>query len=148
VCGDELGINLGGIPPRMTRQDRCVLRHHLVSMLVDIADRRLNLSRAEVKERGDFVSVPTCLVIIENIVNGDTRSYDARRAPNFDNLRFGHGRRSPQHVTLTTGLPTSTSGAKLIRSCQSISSSCIKIGPDQHQGLVFELPTSTPVCHR
>jgi len=56
----------------MAREDVLVLRHHVVSMIFDILNGRLDLPRAQVKERGDFVSVPSRLVIIENIVNGDS----------------------------------------------------------------------------
>ncbi len=66
------GLKLGWIPSSMACEDLLVLCHNLVSMILDIPNGRFDLTRTEVKKRGDFVSVPSRLVVIENIVNGDS----------------------------------------------------------------------------
>src|SRR5437764_11310513 len=88
VSGVELGLELGWVSPCVACEHLRVIRHDLVPMFLDITNRRLDLSRAEMKRDCDHVAVPPRLVIIENVVDGDPRPCDLGPSAAVDELRF------------------------------------------------------------
>jgi hypothetical protein len=88
--GVELRLELRGIPLRIALQHLLVLRHHLVSMLVDVAEGGLDLSRADAEIDGNPVAMPAVQVIIQDVLDSDPRAFDLGPAAAVDDSRLDH----------------------------------------------------------
>ncbi len=77
----ELGLELGRVSPRVALEHFSVVCHDLVAVFLDVTDRDFDLPRAEVERYCDHIAMPASVVIIEDVVNGDSRANDSGPRP-------------------------------------------------------------------
>ena len=84
VAGVEPGLELGPVAPANALHVFLIVSHHVIAMFLDITNGGLDLLRAEAKNGGDHVAVPSRFVIFDNVVDGDSCPRDLGPASGLD----------------------------------------------------------------
>ena len=86
----ELGLELGGVAPSVTRKDRrSRLRHPVVPVLLDVSDRGVDLPRADAEQGWRLRSrCHPFFVIVEDVVDGDPSAGDLGPSATVDDPGF------------------------------------------------------------